>query len=192
MKTLSVMLVFRTLGRVARISLGGRPPLLSGRSTSTWASRMSDTQGGARTSKHLGSRRRRRRSRSRAPRRTVLLATLAVTAALLPPDVPLLAADPSVVEVRVSSSADDAEEKATGSVSLGSSDLELTLEASTQTVGVRFGNLGIPQGAAISTAWMQFQADETNSEVTDLVIRGEAVDDASVFSTTSQNITSGR
>ena len=118
------------------------------------------------------------------------MATLAVTAALLPPDVPLLAAGPSVVEVRVSSSADDAEEKATGSVSLGSSDLELTLEASTQTVGVRFGNLGIPQGAAISTAWMQFQADETNSEVTDLVIRGEAVDDAPVFSTTSQNITS--
>ena len=52
-----------------------------------------------------------------------------------------------VTEVRVSASSDDAEEKATGSTSLTSSDLELVEEAAqpgVQTIGIRFEGLDLP------------------------------------------------
>ncbi len=62
------------------------------------------------------------------------------------------AADPTVVEVRVSASSDDAEEEASGSVSRSSSDLELVQESSTQTVGIRFNGVHIPQGGTITSA----------------------------------------
>ena len=99
-------------------------------------------------------------------------------------------AAPSVVEVRVQSATDDAEEQASGSVGLNSSDLEMVQESSAQTVGMRFVGLDIPQGASISNAHIQFQVDETNSDLATLTINGEAVDNAATFTTVSGNISS--
>lgn len=97
---------------------------------------------------------------------------------------------PTILEKRVAASADDAEESATGSVSLTSSDLELVNDGSNQTVGMRFNNVTIPPKATIQKAYIQFQTDETGSTATNLTIQGQDAGDALAFTTTSTNISS--
>jgi hypothetical protein len=95
------------------------------------------------------------------------------------------------VDVRVAAGSDDAEERASGSMYLNSSDLELTYDGgSNQTVGIRFNGMSIPQGATITNAYIQFQVDETPSDSTSLTIQGEAIDNAPTFINTSGNILS--
>ena len=67
------------------------------------------------------------------------------------------------LEVRVAAGSDDAEEKASGSVSLTSTDLELVFDKSDQTVGMRFNAVTIPPEASIMGAYVQFQVDEATS-----------------------------
>ncbi len=94
-------------------------------------------------------------------------------------------------EVRVAASSDDAEERVSGSVSLGSSDLELVFDSGgDQTVGMRFQGVLVPQGASIINAYVQFQADETHSVATNLAVQGEDADNPVAFSASSGNITS--
>ncbi len=90
----------------------------------------------------------------------------------------------------VSDDDDDAEEHADGEVDNGNSDLELVNDGSKgdQTVGLRFTTLGIPQGAAITKAYVQFMADETDDEVTSLVLRAEASDSAAAFDETDNDL----
>ena len=76
---------------------------------------------------------------------------------------------------------DDAEEQNSGAVNHASSDLELVLEKEIQTVGLRFNGVNIPQGSIVSKAYIQFQADEADAEVTALTIEGEAIDHAETF-----------
>ncbi|MCA9246209.1 MAG: putative Ig domain-containing protein [Planctomycetales bacterium] len=87
-------------------------------------------------------------------------------------------------------STDDVEERATGAVRTGSSDLQMTLDADVQTVGLRFTNIQVPNGAVVTNAYVQFQADETNTEATSLIIHGQAIDDAPTFSSASFDVTS--
>lgn len=87
----------------------------------------------------------------------------------------------SILELRVATGSDDAEESPTGAVSLTSDDLELVNEAGLQTVGLRFSGVGIPAGATITRAYLQFKADELQSEVTALTIQGNAADHAPGF-----------
>jgi hypothetical protein len=94
------------------------------------------------------------------------------------------------LDVRVSASADDAEQAASGSVDLTSSDLELVLDGSNQTVGLRFNGLTIPPGATITQAYVQFQVDETGSTATSLTIQGQAADQAAAFTSAANNISS--
>jgi hypothetical protein len=100
----------------------------------------------------------------------------------------------STIEVRVGSGLDDAEEARSGAVYLDSSDVELVYDsyesAGDQTVGLRFPTPGIPAGAVIHTAYVQFQADETDSVPTSLAIHGEASDDAAPFSASARDISS--
>jgi hypothetical protein len=99
--------------------------------------------------------------------------------------------DVTVVEIQVDSSSDDAEEKPAGTVNLTSPDLEMVLEAGENyTVGIRFPTVGLPQGAAIVAAHVQFEADETDSVETLLTIHGEASDDAATFESSSGNVSS--
>ena len=97
----------------------------------------------------------------------------------------------TVLDIRVSAGSDDAEERASGAMSLNSSDLELTSDGSNiQTVGMRFNGVTIPNGATITNATIQFQVDEVNTGSTSLSIQGENVVNASTFVGSSGNITS--
>src|SRR5688572_31909567 len=90
----------------------------------------------------------------------------------------------STLEVRISSSADDVEERASGSVDFTSTDLELVDDGASkpdQTIGLRFTGLGIPQGAIITKAYIQFQVDEVSTGAAALQIHGADVDNAAVF-----------
>ncbi|MEJ2265808.1 MAG: SdiA-regulated domain-containing protein, partial [Anaerolineales bacterium] len=95
------------------------------------------------------------------------------------------------LEFRVTADDDDAEESATGSMDLGSTDLELVYDRSDkQTVGMRFNGVEVPPGATITNAYIQFQVDETNTVDTFLSIQGEASDHALIFSSSNFDITS--
>lgn len=65
---------------------------------------------------------------------------------------------------RVSSGTDDAEESRDGGMYLDSSDLELVWEGrrGNQMVGMRFQNIPVPPGAAITKAYIQFKVGETD------------------------------
>ena len=99
---------------------------------------------------------------------------------------------PTVFEVRVASGNDDAEERVSnGTVNLTSTDLELISDGATaQWVGLRFTNVTVPGGATISSAYVQFQVDETDTGATSLTIQGQAIDDAPTFTNTSNDISS--
>ena len=65
---------------------------------------------------------------------------------------------------RVSTSEDDAEEKlSSGSMKIGSSDLELVNDNGDQLIGVRFQNLQIPKGSTVLEALLEFEIDEARS-----------------------------
>ncbi|HET6512231.1 MAG TPA: RTX toxin, partial [Candidatus Kapabacteria bacterium] len=87
---------------------------------------------------------------------------------------------------------DDMEEyELGGGVDWNSSDIEMTSEGGgVQTMGFRFTNVTIPAGAVITGAWLQFTADEANSEATTLTIRGEAADNSAQFQDASFTVSS--
>ena len=93
----------------------------------------------------------------------------------------------SVFCARISASSDDAEEKSPTTVSLTSSDMELTTDGSTvQTIGLRFNNISLPQGAVINSAYIQFTVDElVNGNPCNLTIRGQDSDNTLTFSSTN-------
>ena len=93
---------------------------------------------------------------------------------------------PVTISASIASSSNDAEEAADGTVSLTSTDLEMTDDtaggAGGQSVGLRF-NIQVPPGALISEARIQFTADEDQSGSADLTIATEAADTAAAFTT---------
>ncbi|WP_292327783.1 RTX toxin [Mesorhizobium sp.] len=94
-------------------------------------------------------------------------------------------------EARLAAAGDDVEEKGSGSISTNVDDLELGFASTTrQTVGLRFTGVDIPQGAIITSAYIQFQANEVKTGATSLVIKGQDTDDASAFTSTSFNVSS--
>lgn len=98
-------------------------------------------------------------------------------------------------EVRIAFGADDAEERVNGKVALGNNDLEMVNSTEggvtgDQTVGLRFRGVPVEQGATITNAYLQFQADESQSGATTLTIQGQAADNAPVFVNASFNISS--
>jgi peptidoglycan/xylan/chitin deacetylase (PgdA/CDA1 family) len=97
-----------------------------------------------------------------------------------------------VLEIAISSSIDDAEESSAGAPYLNSSDLELVYDswdnAGNQTVGLRFTEVALPNGATIVSAYVQFKVDETGSAPAAVTIRGEAADQAAIFQKTNSNL----
>jgi hypothetical protein len=97
----------------------------------------------------------------------------------------------ATVEVRIASGSDDVEERASGSLAMSSSDLELVVDGTKmQTVGLRFLGIDIPQGAVITNAYIQFQTDEVSTGTASLEIRGEDTGDAAGFTSTAFNVSS--
>lgn len=97
----------------------------------------------------------------------------------------------SVVNIssQVNAGSDDAEETvSSGAMYLTSTDLELTTDGSAQEVGMRFKNLNIPQGATITSAYIQFTVDEVASGTTGLTIFGENHGNPATFTTSAHSI----
>ncbi|MEN8182729.1 MAG: putative metal-binding motif-containing protein, partial [Myxococcota bacterium] len=93
----------------------------------------------------------------------------------------------------VSASEDDAEERILlgGAVSLTSTDLEMTEDQTRlQVVGIRFRDVGTPWQAEIRGAWIQFMAARADSDPTNLLIEGEASDDAPPFVQSNGDVSS--
>jgi PKD repeat protein len=93
-------------------------------------------------------------------------------------------------EKRVAASSDDAEQRvSSGAVNLTSSSLQLAVDASNpQIVGMRWAGIGIPKGATISAAYIQFTASASNSGTMALTIAGQAADNAATFTTSTSNV----
>lgn len=86
------------------------------------------------------------------------------------------------------SSADDALEQAGSSVINGAN---LTSDATTDYIGLRFQNVTIPQGANVSTATITVEIANTTYDDPDVDIYGQAADNAAAFTTGASNV-SGR
>jgi hypothetical protein len=104
-------------------------------------------------------------------------------------------ADPNIFEKSVVAGTDDAEERASGSIALHSTDLDFFNDrygngGVGQKIGIRFTGIDIPPGAIITGAYLQFHTDEKSSTATTLRIQGEDADDAAGFVDTDHNISS--
>ncbi len=95
--------------------------------------------------------------------------------------------DPSV-DVRISGSDDDAEERANGHVHTSSPRLELAEAQTAQTIGLRFDGVDIPPGAVIDAAWIQFTSARASNGPANLLIEGQLSDDAVSFARDSYDI----
>ncbi len=99
-------------------------------------------------------------------------------------------ATPTMVMASVASSADDAEQAGT-TVTLNSTTLDIprTGGGTSQTIGMRFNGLTIPQGAVITSANVQFTAaaDDAGNTVS-AVIRAQNSDNATTFTTTASDV----
>ncbi len=124
---------------------------------------------------------------------------IAVSLALLPlvalPRSPEAGASSEVVvtiDRVIGTGTDDAEQRmGERSVALTSSDLELSTDGTTvQTVGLRFTDITVPSGAAITRAWVQFRVDEASNRAASLTIAGQAADYPRTFADGQGNISS--
>ena len=100
---------------------------------------------------------------------------------------PPLGGTTSTLDVPVRRGSDDAEEQATGTVRSGVLNI-VDYRTQHQTVGLRFDGVAVPQGATITRAYVQFQADRAASGDISLTIAGQAADDPPTFLTAAGNI----
>lgn len=97
---------------------------------------------------------------------------------------------------RVDASSDDAEQNVgNSSVSITGTDLEITADGGTQQlVGVRFNYLYIPQGATVTSAYLEFtprsDGQTVNTGNPTITIRGQNADNAATFAAVNNNISS--
>ncbi len=97
------------------------------------------------------------------------------------------------VSSRIASGSDDVEEEPDGSMYSNSSDIELVYDGyvdGIQTVGLRFRDLNIPQGATITSAYVQFTCDERDSDNCRLTIEGHDADNSPAFSSRRYDVSS--
>jgi hypothetical protein len=90
----------------------------------------------------------------------------------------------ATISKRVSSSYDDASEKSDGEMKR----TEDHLHIGDKMVGVRFRDLGIPQGATITSAYIQFTADKDKDGTAKVTIYAEDEDDADQFGSSDDDI----
>lgn len=86
----------------------------------------------------------------------------------------------------------DAEELATGVMNMTSGDLDMMDDNGElyNTIGLRYTNVNIPQGALVTSAYIQFTADESNSESTSLRIDAASTVNAGTISTINNGLSS--
>jgi len=86
------------------------------------------------------------------------------------------------IDVRVSSTVDDAEEGPGGRMDFASPELELVNNGMAQAVGLRFSNVNIPAGVLVVNAYIEFRVGGTETGSCSLSIRGHDTDSAGRFS----------
>ncbi len=97
-----------------------------------------------------------------------------------------------IIDSRIEFSHDDAEEKTNG-ISLESSQLELVhISSGDQTLGFRFRDVTIPNGATIDDAYLEFTAKKNGTGSYSLTIKGEDVNNSAEFATSPTNNISSR
>ncbi len=101
-------------------------------------------------------------------------------------DLPLEPTATVLIRVGVASASGDAEETQ-GNVQLGDEALDFTTG---NVVGLRFEGLGIPQGATITSAHIEFRAITSSGSAATILIRGDASEDATAFSNRWQDLSS--
>ncbi|MDF1694812.1 MAG: Ig-like domain-containing protein [Saprospiraceae bacterium] len=97
---------------------------------------------------------------------------------------------PTTVSYSISAGDDDVEEREDSTMYLNSTDIEMAFDASSQTIGLRFNNVNVPDIANIQSARLVFKADETTSDPTTLTIEGELTGNSQPFTAVDQNLTS--
>ena len=96
--------------------------------------------------------------------------------------------DKTATVLHIQSASDDAEERGSGGIRLHRTLLEIGFDGKNQTVGLRFNEVYIPQGARIVDAYIQFQAREPDLELASFTIEGQDSGDARTFDTQFRNI----
>ncbi|HZN37888.1 MAG TPA: hypothetical protein VFD82_03740 [Planctomycetota bacterium] len=95
---------------------------------------------------------------------------------------------PVTLNLAVLAGNDDAEQRGS-SMDRSSQSLDMVMDGTVnQFVGLRFGGVTIPAGATVTSAYLQFRNQANNSSVANLVITGEASDNAAAFSNNTNNI----
>lgn len=94
----------------------------------------------------------------------------------------------TTLTIPISAGLDDVEEKSSGSVIVGSIDLDLVASGGNQTVGLRFNGINIPPGSTIVDAYIQFTTSSTRSSLTSLILTGEATNNATGFVKVDNNV----
>lgn len=97
-------------------------------------------------------------------------------------------ADPmTVLSIRVNQSSDDARQKSDATVEVDKLDMRL---GSRPWNGMRFRNVTIPKGATITKAYVTFRASSSQSASASVNLFAQAADNATAFTTASNNISS--
>lgn len=107
-------------------------------------------------------------------------------------------AQKQTLQVKISSSTDDAEERGpnatsnVGGMDLTSTDLEFANDGGTgdQYLGMRFTNVSIPKGSIILKAYIQFTVDEMDNLPGSIILKIEDAVNPTTFTTTNFNISS--
>ncbi|HSJ94154.1 MAG TPA: hypothetical protein VK896_08985, partial [Gaiellaceae bacterium] len=110
------------------------------------------------------------------------------------PGVAVTVDNPSLVTlaVPIAVGIDDADQLLdTGAIRRTNGDLELGSDGGIPTiVGLRFAGLGIPSGAVVEEAYVQFQTDENGKTAANLTVQAERADNAASFTTAAFGISS--
>ncbi len=96
---------------------------------------------------------------------------------------PVLGYAQTTLDISISTNSDDAEEDSGADVKLNNSKIEL---GQMPWAGFRFQNVTIPQGATITTAYVQFRAESSSTENTDLTVFGDDTDNSVTFSNSNK------
>jgi hypothetical protein len=125
-----------------------------------------------------------RRASMRGHHATIPMVILILLGCLFAAD-PAFAA-PTVVNVKVATSADDAEENHLGAVTLAEPTLDIG--GAYRTLGLRFAGINVPRYAKITTAYIEFTADAGDSGAAVYKIAGQASDNPATFTTANFNL----
>jgi Calcineurin-like phosphoesterase len=97
-------------------------------------------------------------------------------------------ASAETLDLAITVGSDDVEETGSGQLLFASGDLGLGVDATPQTVGLRFPEVAIPPDHRVTAAWLQFRADDAGSAAAALSIQGEAAANAAPFVRTTGSL----